>query len=586
MIEALRIENLAIVAEAELEFGPGLNVLTGETGAGKSMVLGALSMLVGGRAALGSLREGEEQGAVEAIFQTEAIAELERELERRGLGEGDTKADTKSNTEADTEETSHELVVRRSITKSGRSRARVGGQLVPISTLGELFAGRIEISSQHSSQALLRPESHGRLLDAAGGLLPLREEVRAGYEAVRALDAELTELREAAEERARRQDFLAFQLAEIDEVGLESGEIEELARDHARLAHAESLRADGSAAVAALSGDDSFSGESAVDLIQGALRRVEAMARLDSGLAELLERIRGLDTELRDVAADVERYADGVEGDPARLAGLDERIAEIEKLRRKYGQTEQEILAQRDGISSELDAIEGADHRIDEIERERARSQETLAETARELSAGRAKAGRKLAREVQRSLRELAMPDARFEVALEPAANLASLPEGVVSGPSGAEAPEFRFSANKGEAPRSLQKVASGGELSRVFLAVKNALRKSSANMVLVFDEVDAGIGGRAAERVGRVLAELASQHQVLCITHLPQIAAFADTHFRVQKAERKGRTHVEIERIEGDARVDEIARMAGGEEITAATRRHARDLMKVKTRI
>jgi len=581
MIEALRIDNLGIVEQAELEFGPGLNVLTGETGTGKSMVLGALSMLVGARAASGALREGAEQGVVEAIFRTDGHAELEHELEARGLGEdGVEEAGAGGATPA-----THELVVRRSIARSGRSRARVGGQLVPISTLGELFSGRIEISSQHSSQALLRPEAHGRFLDAAGGLLPLREEVRAGYEQVRALDDELAQLREAAEERARQQDFLAFQLAEIEEVGLTPGELDELASEHARLAHAENLRADGSAAAAALSGDDSLSGGSAVDLVQGALRRVEDMSSLDPGLAELLERLRALDAELRDLAADVERYSDGVENDPSRLAGLDERIGEVEKLRRKYGQSEEEILAHRDRIAGELDAIDGADQRIGSIERERVRAQEALADAARRLSAGRSKAGKKLARDVQRSLRELAMPDARFEVALEPAANLANLPDGVASGPTGAEAPEFRFSANKGEAPRSLQKVASGGELSRVFLAVKNALRKSSSNMVLVFDEVDAGIGGRAAERVGRVLAELATQHQVLCITHLPQIAAFADTHFRVSKSERKGRTRVAIERVEADARVDEIARMAGGEEISEATRRHARDLLRVKSR-
>jgi DNA repair protein RecN (Recombination protein N) len=578
MIESLHIENIAIVEQAQLEFGAGLNVLTGETGAGKSIVLGALSLLVGGRAAPGSLREGTSEGVLEAVFDTGGLPDLEADLVARELlppapGEGgaaDSQAD-------------RQLVVRRSIASSGRSRAWVGGQLVPIGTLAELFSGRVEISSQHSSQALLRPESHGRLLDAAGGLLDVRGEVERAFEAARRVDAELAKHRAQSEERARQRDFLAFQLAELEEVGLVPGELEQVESDHARLAHAEALRADGSAAVAALRGDETGGGPSAVDAVATALRLVDAMAKLDGGLQELAERLAAADAELRDVATDFERYVDGVEGDPAQLAQIEDRIQQIEKLRRKYGQSESEILLHRDRIAAELDSVEGADARIEQLEGERKRHLADLSAAARRLSAGRAKATKKLSREVQRSLRDLALPEARFTVALDPAANLASLSEGMVCGPSGAEAPEFRFSANKGESPRSLQKVASGGELSRVFLAVKNALRQAGANMVLVFDEVDAGIGGRAAERVGRALADLAERHQVLCITHLPQIAAFADVHFRVEKAELKGRTLARIERIEGDERIEEIARMAGGEEITESTRQHARDLLRVK---
>jgi DNA repair protein RecN (Recombination protein N) len=296
------------------------------------------------------------------------------------------------------------------------------------------------------------------------------------------------------------------------------------------------------------------------------------------------DRLRDLETELRDAAADLERYVDQVEGDPAQLARLDERIAQVETLRRKYGREEDEIFSFRDQVAAELEGIEGADSRIEALVAERGPCLEALGEASAKLSAGRAKAAKKLARRVQKSLRELAMPEACFRVDLEPIARLTSLPEGVVSGPTGAEAPEFRFSANKGETLRSLHKVASGGELSRVFLAVKNSLRGTGANMVLVFDEVDAGIGGRAAERVGRALAELAETHQVLCITHLPQIAAFADTHFRVSKSTRKGRTHTQIERIDAEERVEEIARMAGGEAVSEATRQHARDLMRVKS--
>jgi len=576
LIEHLRIEHIAIVERAELDFGPGLNVLTGETGAGKSVVLGALSLLVGGRAGPGTLREDAKEGAVEAIFDTTALPDLERDLRERALASEDESGDDPE---------AHALMVRRTLNAAGRSSARVGGQLVPIATLAELFTGRVEISSQHSSQTLLRPEAHGRFLDTAGGLLPLREEVRDLYESISALDRELALLREQAEERARQQDFLAFQLKEFEEVGLEQGEIEEIDAEHSKLAHHESLRALGGGALDALRGDDSAgTTRGATDGIAEARRAVEDMAELDSELGSLAGRLRSADAELRDIAGDLERYVDHIDADPARLARLEERISAIERLRRKYGRSEEEIFAYRDRLASELDSSEAADSRIDGLAAERKRLVAELAGAAARLTTGREKAARKLSRSVQKSLKDLAMPEARFSVDLAPLANQSRLPEGVTAGPAGAEAPEFLFSANRGESPRSLQKVASGGELSRVFLAVKNALRRAGANMVLVFDEVDAGIGGRAAERVGRVLSELAESHQVLCITHLPQIAAFADVHFKIEKAEKKGRTGVRIERIEGAAREEEIARMASGESITPAARQHARNLLGLKS--
>jgi len=567
VIESLRIEGVKIVEEAELEFGPGLNVLTGETGAGKSIVLGALDLLVGGRASPDAVRDGAESGSVEAVFRTEALPDLEAALQERGFAEPG-------------EDPEHELVVHRTLSSKGRSRSRVAGQLVPVSTLAELFSGRVEISSQHSSQALLRPDSHGRFLDAAGGLGAKREAVASRFGAVRALDAELEELRSRAEERARRLDFLSFQLEEIDEVGLVPGELEELEAEHGRLAHAGRLREEGAAATAALAGDSERpEAAGAADGVAAAARLIEGLRALDPSLGELGERLSGLDTELRDLAGDLERYVDGIESDPARLEAVEERLAQVERLRRKYGSSESEILAFREQVASELDSIGGADQQEEELCTARAAELEALAVAAARLSKGRKKAAKELARSVQGSLADLDMPEATFSVALEPA----PAPRGMPCGAGGAEAPEFCFSANKGEPLRSLQKVASGGEISRVFLAVKNGLRRAGAGMVLVFDEVDAGIGGRAAERVGRALAELARHHQVICITHLPQIAAFADVHFRVEKRERRGRTLAGVSRLEGEARVDEIARMAGGASVSDATRRHARDLLRVK---
>ncbi|MFP8880088.1 MAG: DNA repair protein RecN [Myxococcota bacterium] len=564
MIEALRIENLAIVESEELEFGPGLNVLTGETGAGKSIVLGALALLAGARVNPQIVREGCDEAAVDAIFRTDGLAELATDLTQRGFGSAES-----------------ELVVRRTVARGGRSRARLGGQLVPATLLAELFRGRIEISSQHDSQALLRPETHGRLLDRAAGLTKLRTVVAEQYGQLRSLDTELAELLSAERDRERRRDFLRYQVSEIDDAGLEPDAVDELRTNRSRLANAERLREQGAAAHAMLCGDlAGFDDSNAGDRLAEAARRLEALAELDPGLEPLLSRVRSANEEVRDVSAELERYVSAIEADPARLAAADQRLSQVEMLQRKYGGSVEEVLVFRDEAARELAALEGAGERAAEIEIERAQLVDQLAADAAKLSAGRKKAGRKVAKSVENSLRELAMPQARFRIALEPSA----APEGAPCGPGGNEAPEFRFSAGASGELLPLRKVASGGELSRAFLAIKSAIREADAGMVLIFDEVDAGIGGAVADKVGRSLAELAVRHQVLCITHLPQIAAYANTHFRVQKSEQRSGTRVSVIKVEGRERVEEIARMAGGEEIGEATRRHARELLRSHT--
>jgi DNA repair protein RecN (Recombination protein N) len=560
LIETLRIEGMAIVERVELEFGPGLNVLTGETGAGKSIVLGALALLAGARASAQTIRDGHEEAVVEAVFDTSRSPDLEQALADRGI---------------ETED--HQLVVRRSVSKTGRGRARVAGQLVPIATLGELFAGQLEISSQHDSQGLLRPELHGRLLDRMGGLEERRVAVARGYAAVRSLDAELAKLRSETRERARRRDFLAFQVDEIDAARLDPAEVAELRTRRSLLAHAARLQEEGARVLAALTGDPQAAEDApAVDLLAGAVRRLEGAVSLDPSFGDFATRLRGAQDELRDVALELERHLSNLDDDPASLAVAEERLHQVEQLQRKYGQTVEDVLRFRDTSAAELAALEGADEREALLVGQRERLLASLGDEAKRLSAGRMKAAGRLAKSVQSSLRELAMNDAQFAVALEPA----EAPDGMPCGAAGAEIPEFRFSANAGEEPRSLRAVASGGELSRVFLALKQALREADAGMVLVFDEVDAGIGGRAADRVGRKLSELAGQHQVLCITHLPQIAAFAKAQFRVAKGERNGRSHTRIQQVEGTERVEEIARMAGGEAVGEATLEHARELL------
>jgi DNA repair protein RecN (Recombination protein N) len=563
LIETLRIEELAIVESAALEFAPGLNVLTGETGAGKSIVLGALTLLAGGRALARAVREGAQQAMVEAVFRTDALPDLERELAERGLS-GDA----------------HELIVRRTLAAGGRSRAWVAGQQTPIAALAELFAGRIEISSQHDSQSLLHAARHAELLDRWAGLDATRARVASGVAEQREIAAELARLRAATRDREQRRDFLVFQVREIDEAKLAPGEVESLLALRSRLAHVDRIGREGGGALALLAGDPAQPEASgAGDQIADAARALGALAALDPELAPFAERLEGALAEVRDLAADLERRLDGLEADPGRLAQVEERLHRIESLRRKYGASVEEVLAHRDAAARELEALESADTREVELESERRAGLARLEKAAAELTRGRKRAAAELARAVLPMLRELAMPEARFEVALP----LVNAPEGLPCGPGGAEAPEFLFCANKGERLQPLRDVASGGELSRAFLALKQALREQTAGMVLVFDEVDAGVGGEAAERVGRRLAELAERHQVLCITHLPQIAAYAHRHFRVAKRAGARRTGVSIAAVEGDERVNEIARMASGDRASEAAREFARELIATR---
>jgi DNA repair protein RecN (Recombination protein N) len=559
LIETLRIEGMAIVDRVELEFGAGLNVLTGETGAGKSIVLGALALLAGGRASAQTVRDGDEEAVVEAVFDTSRLPDLEDELAERGI-----------------ESDEHQLIATRSLSRASRSRARIGGQLVPVATLAEIFAGRLEISSQHGSQALLRPEHHGRLLDRSAGLEPLRAKVAEGFAALLRLDEELLALRAEAQERARRLDFLGYQVEEIDRANLDVDGIERLRANRSRWAHAGRLQEDGGRALAALSGDSDGDDGGATDRLARVVRTLEGLSTLDAALGPMAERFAGLQDELRDAAFDLERHLSGIEADPARLAAAEDRLHQVEQLQRKYGESVEAVLAFRERTSAELARFEGAEERESEIVAERERRVEVLAKDAKRLSRGRAKAARSLAQQVEGELGDLAMPEGRFAVEL----TAVDPPEGMPCGAGGAESPGFVFSANAGEPLRPLRAVASGGELSRIFLALKQALREADAGMVLVFDEVDAGIGGRVADRVGRMLAELAAQHQVLCITHLPQIAAFAQNHFRVEKREVEGRTQTRITRVEGSDRVEEIARMAAGESVGEATLAHARELL------
>jgi DNA repair protein RecN (Recombination protein N) len=390
MIESLRIENLAVLERAELELGTGLHVLTGETGAGKSIVLGALALLAGSRASQDVIREGAEEAVVEAVFRVEGDAALLQRLARLGV-----------------EPSEGTLVVRRSVARNGRGRARVGGELVPVATLAELFRGRLEISSQHESQELLRTEAHARLLDAAGGLLPLCSKVAEAFERLRAVDREIAQLEERREERARREDFLKYQMNEIDEAKLKPGEFADLQAEKARLGNSERLRGEAEHAVALLAPDPTRAEVyGALDPLAEAVRRLEALAEIDPGLTLLAERLAAARTEVEDASQDLSVYAADVEADPARLAEAEERLDQLERLRRKYGGDEDAISAFREEAARELAALAGSEDRLAELQSDRVRIAESLARDADRLSAGRRRAAARLASAVEEQLHD------------------------------------------------------------------------------------------------------------------------------------------------------------------------------------
>ncbi len=560
MIERLAIRELALLEELELELAPGLNVFTGETGAGKSIVLSALGLLAGGRAQPELVREGADEARVEALLDTRDQSELAAALLACGI-----------------EREGHELIARRVVARTGRSRAWLGADLVPVSALAELLGEAIEVSSQHASQALLRPEQQGRLLDVYGECLPLRSTVESGVSGLRQCEQEIAKLRAEAEERARRGDYLGFQLRELTEARLDVAEAAAAQSEQRRLAHSEQLGSQSRAAAALLSGDPEVpDARGAADLTGAAARAVLELAALDPQLAPLAERLGAVHGELSDLASDLERYAARSDSDPARLAELDARLHELERVKRKHGGSIEAALARREQVAAELAALAGSDERLAKLESERAAQRVRLERDAAALTRARVQAAAALGQAATAALRPLALPQARFEVVL----TAAGAPEGLPCGATGAESAEFRFGANLGEPLRPLRTVASGGELSRVSLALRDVLRGAGAGRVLVFDEVDAGIGGAVAEHVGARLAVLSERHQILCITHLPQIAAYAERHFKVEKRAQAGRTRTRVTRLDPDGRVAEIARMAGGARVGAATFDHARALL------
>src|SRR5579883_70538 len=543
----LRIREFAIVDELTLRLEPGLNVLTGETGAGKSILIDALGAVLGDRASPTMVRAGTDRALIEATFsRTERLPE-----------------DIEISPEDDV------LILSREIGASGRGAARINGRTVPVSMLQAAGRALVDVHGQSDHQYLLRPASHLYFLDRFGGLDEARESVAALVRELRQVRQELARLQGDAREMVRRQDLLRFQVEEIDGAALAPGEDEELAARRAVLANAERLREFVASAVAAL-GEES----GAIDAALAAAKSVSEAARLDPALAEHADQLDAAAGQLQDVSRALSRYADAVEADPDELQRVDDRLDLLRSLKRKYGETLDEVLAYAESARGELAQLLGADARIEELQ---AREQELLAQVraaAVALSQSRQEAATRLNGEVEAQLADLNMAGARFY------AEVNARPGDEDPQPTGGDDVQFLLSANRGEPLRPLAQVASGGEASRLMLALKSVFSAVDETPVLVFDEIEVGVGARSGHVIGQKLRALAEHHQVLCITHLAPVAALAEAHFRVRKLEAGGRTGTAVDRLDQSERVDELAEMLAGKPIGEAARASARELL------
>ena len=543
-----------------LELAPGFNVVTGETGAGKSMVVDALSLALGARARPDLVRAGATEAEVEALFELAEGARATLRLQAAGIP------------------TDRELVVRRVVQAEGRSRAYVNGRLCTAAQLAEVAADLCDIASQHESVSLTDPSTHVEYLDAFGQLDGDRSRVA---ELVDALAEVVRELHEASAQergRAEREDFLRWQLREIDELGPRDGEETELEYERGRLRHAEKLQSATRRAAERL-----YEGEATIcDELARLGAELDQAAAIDGSLAGLARSVESARAELTEAARALARYAEGVEASPERLAEVEERSFRLQKLLRTHGPATADLLAHRAAIARELTSLSSASERVAELEVEKVRRVNEAGAVARALSRKRRDAAELLAAAIGRELSQLGMGRARVVVEVSPSSAVsdALLVDGAKLTRVGIDRVEFLIAPNRGEDPRPLRKIASGGELSRALLALKRVLSDQGPVGTFVFDEVDAGVGGAIAEVIGRSIADIARHRQVICITHLPQIAALADAHFVVGKQEARGRTSASVRRLEAGERVEELARMIGGIKVGDAARKAAAEML------
>jgi DNA repair protein RecN (Recombination protein N) len=542
MLAELRVRDFAIIDALDLSFGPGLNVLTGETGAGKSIIVDCIALLLGDRADAGMVRTGASASLIEGFFDYSAAdpvlhAQIDALLAQYGL-EGDDPG---------------RLTLAREVRASGRSIARVNGRTVGqdvLRALGELL---VDLHGQSEHLSLLRVKEHVNLLDRYAGCWDLRQQLAAQVGALRAVRQQIEAIQRDERERARRVDTLKFQLEEIRAARLKAGEEDALLAEHMRLSNAEALAAHADEAYALLY-ESSRGSPAALDQLAQAMRAVAQLARFDKRFEAYHAALEEANAILTEVARTLRDYRDTIEFNPQRLQKVEERLELIKKLKRKYGETVEAVLAFAAQAEAELNQIEHSAEQLEALRQQEASLVEVVEKLASALSEKRRAAAHRLAKDVEAELQDLRMGGARFEVCLTPQA----------LDTSGIDHVEFMIAPNLGEGLRPLAKIASGGETARLMLALKATLASADSTPTLIFDEIDQGIGGRVGTTVGQKLWRLARTHQVLCITHLPQLASFGDTHFKVEKVQHDGRTTTVVRLLDHQARLEELAQMLG----------------------
>jgi len=554
MLLELRIKNFAIIDELNLCFSKGFNILTGETGAGKSIILNAVHLLSGDKATEEWIRSSEEEANVEALFDISGNSQIKEKIKEKapqleGAGEENS------------------LLIRRVISRSGRGKVFINGNLATLGVLSEVGEGLLSIYGQHEHQSLQRVETHIDILDEFGGLLGLRAEFRRQYLECVSLSEEAEKIRAEKERRAKERELMVFQSREIETSEIRVGEEESLKEDRILLTHAKKLLEFAHRSEGALYSEEG----SAIERIQVILSQGREVSGIDPSLSPPLRGLESARIQLEEIALTLRDYSRRVEVNPTRLDEIETRLEAIDRMKRKYGATVEEVLSFKRKIDEALRFFTSDEERLSQLEDRLEPLRQAVNDLGKKLSRERRRVAQELKRSVEKELNSLGMKKTTFEIHMD------SSPLNL----KGVDRVEFLISPNVGEQVKPLAKIASGGELSRIMLAMKRILAKVGGRQVLIFDEVDSGIGGAMAEVVGRKLKELSRHHQVVCVTHLPQIACFADQHHSVRKEVRSGRTITSVDRLDQESIVDEIARMLGGVKVTDKTKAHAREMIE-----
>jgi DNA repair protein RecN (Recombination protein N) len=549
---SLQIRDYAIVDQIDIEFAPGMTVLTGETGAGKSILVDALGLVLGARGSAQLVRDGGQRAEFSAAFDVAQLPGARAWLQQNTL------------------ESDDECLLRRVINPDGRSRAFINGNAVPLSQLKDLGELLLDIHGQHFHQSLAHRAVQRELLDHFGELQSLRESTATSFSAWQSVAAQLQQLTEAETNRASRLDLLSFQLQELESLALGEGEIEALTQERQKLLHGSRLFEGVNTALVSLFEDDPGNANS---LIADALRSLQPLVEYDASLEAVVELLNAASIHVTEAAEALRRYGDTVDMDPGRRDWVEERLDAIQTQARKHRIAPSAVAELTVNLRAEHDDLANAEKRGRELETQAEQAKAAFLSQARKLSTARHKVARAFGAAVTDAMSGLGMPGGQFEVAISPLEDDAARAWGV-------DQIEFLISANPGQVPQPLARIASGGELSRMSLAIQVIASDGSAIPTMVFDEVDSGVGGGVAEMVGRRLQELASDRQVLCVTHLPQVASLADQHFRINKVTDGKTTRTRIHALSKDERVEELARMLGGVEITRKTLEHAKEML------